>query len=249
LAGLSILLAVTLVNLPAAWLDAALQRHSHGSLALTSASGTLWKGQGVLQAILPGAGVVDLDEVDWRVDPSAVLGGEARVLIRRLKDGVLILDARANWRGWTLARVDLNFPAGLLGGFSSTFARLGLNGAMRLNLNDLAHGQSGFSGGGELIWRGAGAEVARGQVLGDYRLAVVGAGSSLNYRLSSDGGDLRLDGQGSWRPELAPSFTGHAQVAPESRERLAPLLRMIGKETGPGAYTLVLDANAGLGVR
>jgi hypothetical protein len=104
-------------------------------------------------------------------------------------------------------------------------------------------------GDGHVIWRAAGASLAPTRPLGDYRVDLTGQGEVLEYRLTTQGGKLDLRGSGRWRPGSRPVFEGEARPPVEIREELAPLLRMLGKDTGAGAYTLTLDATTGLSAR
>jgi len=236
-------------RLPATWLDHGLQQASRGGLAMADAGGSVWRGEGSLQAILPEGEAVTLAQVAWRLDASALVRGALRYVVTRRGDGQLMFDAEIGPLGWRLHALDAQFPASLLGAFSGTLARLKVSGAMQVRMLEVSREAGLWRGSGTIDWRDAASGVSRLRPLGDYHIDVVGKGERLEYRLGSRGGKLELRGSGAWRPGDAPDFRGEAVPAPEYRADLAPLLRMIGKDNGSGTYALVLDASTGLGVR
>lgn len=249
LLALFLLLVLLLVKLPATWLDYATRGLSHGAVGMTATQGTLWRGSGTLQAILPSGEVHTLDKLNWRVDPRAVLKAGLRIEFQRQGDARTVLSAFAGLGGWTLDKLELRLPANLLGVFSKTLAQLGLSGHILLNLDGVSQAAGRLNGEGEILWQEAGSTLTRVHPLGNYRVEMHGKGDALEYRLMSLGGKLDLHGAGSWRPGTGATFNGEAAPLPAHREELAPLLRMLGKDTGSGAYTLVLDANTGLSAR
>jgi general secretion pathway protein N len=246
---LGLLFGLILARLPATWLDHALQRVSHGSLALADARGTVWGGDGQLQAILPSGEVANLEHVVWRVDRTALFHAGLRVVTQRRADGQVVMDATASLSGLSIPSLALDIPAGLLGAYSRTLADLGLSGTMRLSARD-ARWQSGqASGTGAIQWTNAASALSSIRPLGNYLVDLVGKGDHLEYLLLSRNAQLQLNGKGTWRFGAAPEFTGEAIPAEAHRDDLAPLLRMIGKDGGNGRYALVLNATTGLGVR
>lgn len=237
------------VQLPATWLDYGLTRLSRGAIGMTSAQGSLWNGRGRLQAILPSGQVETLENVTWRVDPGALLKAGLRFEVRREADARPVLEAFAGLAGWRIDKLELSLPASLLGVFSSTLGQLGLSGQMLLSLDGVNGRDSQVAGSGQLLWHEAGSTLTQVHPLGNYRVELQGKGAALDYRLMTLGGNLNLNGAGTWQPGSYPVFTGMAVPVPAQREALAPLLRMIGKDNGAGAYTLVLDANTGLSAR
>lgn len=252
LAGLFAVALVCLMllwRLPATWLDHGLQHASRGGLAVADARGSVWRGEGSLQAILPEGEAVTLASVVWHLDASALARGALRYVVHRRGESHPMLDAEVSTRGWRVYALDAQLPASLLGVFSGTLARLEVAGTLHVRMTDVSREAGDWRGMGTVDWRDAASGVSSLRPLGDYHIDVVGKGERVEYRLGSRGGKLELRGAGAWRPGAAPDFRGEAIPAPEHRADLAPLLRMIGKDTGAGAYALVLDASTGLGTR
>lgn len=249
LAALFLLLLAVLWRLPATWLDRGVQGISRGAIALVATQGTVWRGSGVLQAVLPSGEVATLERVTWRFDASSLPQGVARLELRREADAKSVLEVRTGVGGWFLGSLDLRFPAGLLGVFSATLGKLGLTGEVHVALRRLGRRDGRLTGDGRLAWHAAGSSLARTRPLGDYRIDLAGKGDAFEYRLYTRDGPLELRGAGRWRPGTNPVFDGEAIPAPKCREELSPMLRMLGKDTGAGAYTLTFDANTGLSAR
>lgn len=246
--ALLLLLGAMLLKAPATWLDHGLQQASRGALGLADGEGSLWRGQGNLQAILPSGDVGNLARVAWHLEPSALLRGGLRLVMTRESDGTPVIDIFVAPSGWTLHRLHGEVPASLLGAFSTTMRDLGLSGRLTFDLRDVGMAGGQVRGDGFVVWSAAGSNLTRLHPLGDYRLELRGLGPTLDYRLTTLGGKLRLSGEGGWRPGANPSFRGEAVPASEHRAELAPLLRILGRENGAG-YTLVLDANMGVAAR
>jgi general secretion pathway protein N len=159
------------------------------------------------------------------------------------------MEANIGFDGWTLAFLDLRFPAALVGTFSRTFAALGLQGDVHAHLEGVSGDRQQVRGHGEILWREAASNLTRVRPLGDYRIALDGQGDRLDIVLATASGALRLSGSGTWRPAAGAAFRGEAVPSAETARELAPLLRLLGRDTGSGAYTLVLDDSTGLSVR
>jgi hypothetical protein len=237
-------------RLPATWLDHALRDASGGGVGLVATRGSLWRGEGRLQAILPNGEVANLGDLTWRFEPAELARGGARFVFARRVDGRPVLDATLGATGWWRLRAfDLSVPASLLGRLSTLLGRLDLAGDISARLDDFSWRDGRIAGAGAIDWRGAASGLSRVRPLGEYHVDLAGKGERLEYRLASRGGALALSGYGSWRPGAPPDFRGEAIPAPANRDDLTPLLRMIGKDNGAGGYTLALDANTGLSAR
>lgn len=249
LAALLALLAALLALAPASWLDLALQRGSRGLAGLAEPKGTLWRGSGVIQAILPSGAVETLDSVRWTIDPWRLFAGRLHVAMVSERDGKPVLDATLGPGSVTVSELRLDAPAALLGAISPTLREAGISGRIALRASGVKVDRQATTGSGELLWLDAGSSLTAVHPLGTYRIELKGAGRGLDFSLATLGGALNLTGGGQWQPGAALAFNATATPAPEQARQLAPLLRIIGKETGAERYEIVLDQNAGLAGR
>src|SRR4051794_32199099 len=102
-----------LVFFPAAWLAAAVERHSGGRLTLGEAQGTLWRGSafvggaasagGAVTPLLPG-------RFGWRLSPLALVGAVDLTLENpaALSQSVTL---RGSWLQWQVSPAALLLPA------------------------------------------------------------------------------------------------------------------------------------------
>lgn len=224
---------------PSSLIDSAIQQATEGRLRLTATSGTLWSGTGQLEMRDRMQRTAVAKSIAWRVLPHYFLRGQLR--------GEVVLDQAAKPFPVTIslsqievADADINLPAAALGLGEPKLAPLGLTGDVLLHVARLALGRNAIDGSATLQWRGAGSAFTRVSPLGDYELRFEGEGATVRVSLRTLQGPLRLDGRGSWSSGSKPTFLGTARIAPEQREQLAPLMRMIAVERGEGNFELQL---------
>lgn len=227
------------VTAPASLIDSGLQQATEGRLRLTDTRGTLWSGTGQLEMRDRMQRTAVAKSIAWRVLPIYFLRGQLR--------GEVVLDQAAKQFPVTIslsqievADADINLPAAALGLAIPKLAPLGLTGDVLLHVARLALGRNATEGNATLQWRGAGSAFTRVSPLGDYELRFEGEGATVRASLRTLQGPLQLDGQGSWTSGANPAFLGTARIAPEQRQQLAPLLRMIALERGEGNFELQL---------
>jgi len=242
LAFLIILLALA----PATWLDAGLQRHSQGLVGLAEAKGSLWRGSGVIQAILPSGQVETLEAVHWTLEPGALLTARLHLSMLADRDGKPVLDATLAPGSLGIAERRLTAPAALLGALSPTLRAAELTGLIMLRASGVRIDDQATTGSGDLLWRDAGSSLTPVYPLGNYMMTLRGAGRGLDFNLASMGGALALSGSGQWRPGSPLALKATATPAPDQAKQLTPLLRIIGKHNGDGSYQLMLSGTAGL---
>ena len=97
-----------------------------------------------------------------------------------------------------------------------------------------------MSGKAVAEWTNAGSILSSIKPLGQYRIDLAGAGSRLDFTLSTSSGVLLLDGKGSFAPEQGLRFNGTARAASEGKSGLDELLNNFGPESAPGGHTLNL---------
>jgi len=232
LLGVAAYLAFLVVNLPAAWLEVALERSSGGKLTLGETAGTVWKGQGAL-ALRSSGSYRRLAELDWKLRPLALFAGRLSFALSGSAPDALI---RANLNfglgGVTLNELDVNAPARA---FEQAIPALVLakpEGRVRLQANHIEAGKDSLRGAVTLDWTDVGLPGLNTPRLGDYRLQITGKGDSANVSLVTLRGDLRLNAQGDWRAAQPNTvqLRGTAQFPPERKdiEALLPLLGIRG---------------------
>jgi general secretion pathway protein N len=225
---------------PASLIDSGLEQAAEGRLRLTDTRGTLWSGTGQLEMRDRMQRTAVARSIAWRVLPLYFLRGQLR--------GEVVLDQAAKPFPVTislsqieLADADINLPASALGVIEPKLAPLGLTGDVLLHVARLALGRKAIEGNATLQWRGAGSAFTRVSPLGDYELRFDAEGTTVRASLRTLQGPLQLDGKGSWTSGGNPAFLGTARIAPEQRQQLAPLMRMIAVERGEGNFELVLN--------
>ncbi|HET9403766.1 MAG TPA: type II secretion system protein N [Burkholderiales bacterium] len=238
-AGLGAYLLALIAIAPATLADAALQHASGGRLRLAEARGSLWSGTGHLE-VRDAAGQTGIVwALAWRVVPEALLGGHL-VCEVRLEQAARHFPVTLSLSRIELANADISLPAATLGLGVPRLAPLGLTGEVLIHVASLSIARDGMKGHATLHWRAAGSALTPVSPLGDYEVRLDGEGMTVNALLSTLSGPLRLDGRGSWTHGDNPAFLAMASVAPQHREQLAPLLRLIAVERGEGRFELQL---------
>lgn len=238
-----VLVLTYLVTLPATWIDAALQRASQGSLAMAGTKGTFWRGEGSLQALLPSGEAVTLVPLSWTIAPGELLALKLHIHARSARDNKPVLNATLGLGETYIQEAKLDLPAALLGVLSPTLRAAALSGQLALQVNELRFDPGHAAGKAQAYWKAAGSSLSRVRPLGNYLLDLNGQDNGLDFRLTTLRGPLALTGSGGWRPGKSPDIRVTAIPEESARQELAPLLRMLGRETRPGTYQLTIDRN------
>lgn len=241
--GLLVLAFAYLVMLPATWLDSLLQSQTQGSFAMTGTTGTLWRGEGNLQVLLPTGEVVTLAPASWSIAPRELLALRLHLTMRSIQNGDPILDIALTPGEARIHEARLDLPAPLLGVLSPTLRAAALSGQLTLQATDVRLDQRSTAGHVRIQWLAAGSEMSRVRPLGNYQLDLDGKGGGMEFHLSTLGGSLNLTGSGHLQPGAAPDYKITAVPVAAKRQDLAPLLRMLGREVSPGTYQLTIDRN------
>jgi hypothetical protein len=247
MAGLLLLALVStyLVMLPATWMDALLQRASQGTLAMTGPTGTFWRGEGSLQALLPSGEAVTLIPVSWNIVAGELLTLKLHINAQSTRDNKPVLNATLGLEETYIQEAKLELPAALLGVLSPTLRAAVLSGQLALQVNEVRIDGSHAAGKARAYWKAAGSGLSRIRPLGNYLLDLNGQGKGLDFHLTTIGGPLTLTGSGGWIPGKRPDIRITATPEESARQDLAPLLRMLGHETSPGSYQLTIDPSVG----
>lgn len=219
-------------SLAAPWLE----RLSHGALVLQDATGTLWRGRGMLRWRGPRAEQV-LGDLRWGFNPLRLLLGEASADWRL--DGSDLgasLTTDLGVRGVRLKTLVVRADVGRVSGLRPALEWLRPRGRLYLDAPELFLTRAGVEGDAQLTWREAGVSLSTG-TLGDYRVRMKGRGENGGLELTTLTGPLRLTGRGDvefTRGRLRAG--GVASAHPGEEGRLAPLLNLIGTPLGAGRY-------------
>jgi general secretion pathway protein N len=244
--GLLLVLCVAyLAMLPATWFDYLLQRESEGTLGMTATHGTLWRGEGTLQALLPNGDVTTLAAVSWKIAIPELLMLRLHVTAQSTQNGSPVLDAMFRPGETRVQTAHLDLPAALLGVLSPTLREANLSGQMAISVNDVHLVGNHATGGAMVMWQDAGSGLTRIRPLGNYQFAVNGQGDGLDFNLVTLGGALLLEGSGRWVPYQKTQYRLTATPQQASRKDLEPMLRMLGREIRPGTYQLTIQQGMG----
>jgi general secretion pathway protein N len=227
------------VMAPATLLDVPLERATGARLTLAGATGSLWAGRAQLEARDPAGREGLGTPVAWKLDAPELLRGR---LAYRLTTGTAGVRTKLVLMPGRLLvdNGDFTFPAQALGLAVPKLGALALTGELHVRFGQLEAGTRSLKGDIVMQWRDAGSALAGPAPLGDYELLVHGGGASVRAELRTLKGPVQLEGQGSWALGTRPALLATARIPPQERDHLAPLMRLISVERGPGVFELKL---------
>lgn len=237
--GLAIYALGMIAIAPATLIDAGLHSISDGKLRLVEARGTLWAARGQIEIRDPDGRSGVAKDIAWRLRPEALLRGQV-VYDAELERSGTTFPVTLSLSGIELDNADISLPAAALGLGVPKLAPLGLTGDIQLHINTLSIAGRNVQGKASLRLRDAGSAFTPISPLGDYELRLDGKGTTVQILLQTIKGPLQLDGKGSWVIGKNPDFLAVAQVPPQHRQQLDPLLRMIAVERDAGRFELQL---------
>lgn len=224
---------------PATLIDAGLQDLSGGKLRLVETRGSLWSATGLIEIRDPAGRSGVATNLAWRFRAESLLRGHA-VFDVQLEPTRTAFALTLSLSGVELANADIILPATALGLGLPKLAPLGLTGDIALHIASLSIAGKRVQGKATLRLREAGSAFTPISPLGDYELSLDGDGATVQALLRTTKGPLQLDGKGSWEIGKDPDFLAVAQVLPQHRQQLGPLLRLIAVEHGAGVFELQL---------
>lgn len=238
-AGFGLYAAALIAQAPATLVDHGLQQASSGRLRLTQASGTIWSGTGLIEIRDAGGRNTIARNAAWRVLPESIW--RARLVCEvQLEGAARPFPVSASPSKIEIRGLELNLPAGALALAEPSLMPLRLSGDVLLQTSDLSVGRDGMLGNLKLQWRGAGSAFSPVSPLGSYELKLEGRGNTVSAVLATLQGPVQLDGSGTWPTGRKPDFLATVRVAPENREQLNPLLRLISVQRDEGTFELQL---------
>ena len=237
LTGFGIYSLALLISAPAALFDGQLQKFSSGSLRLAEADGTLWKGSGKLEIRTADGRTIHRKDLSWRFQAERLLFGNMTWLLD-MDQGAQIVPLALFPGGVKIAHINIDLPAAALAHVVPDFAEFGLVGDLTFEGKEIRLTQDSMDGSASLRWRNAGLALSPVSPLGSYEINFVMEGPATTFNLNTLSGPLQVDGEGSWIPGSRPVFLSTAEIPEEFESRLAPFLRLIAVERGPGRFEL-----------
>lgn len=238
-AGLGAYAIFLIVELPATMVDAGLRSATEGRLRIAEARGTLWSGSGQFEMRDTGGRAGVVKSIAWRVSPASLLRGRLACELE-LDQAPKRIPVTITRTRVELADADINLPAAALGLAEPRLAPLELTGELLIRAANVSIGRTGMRGNATLLWRAAGSALTPVAPLGDYELQIDGDEPVVNAALRTLQGPLQLEGKGTWTYGNRPVIQATARIAPQYREQLAPLLRLIAVERGDGSFEMKL---------
>ena len=237
--GVGIYAAVLIVQAPATLVDAGLRQASNGRLRLAQAQGTIWAGAGLIEIRdVAGRSAIAMN-VDWRVLPDSLWRGRLVCEIE-LERAARRFPIAASLSKIEIADAQIDLPAAALVFVEPRLKSLRLSGDLLLRASNLSIGQDGMVGNIRVQWLDAGSALSPVSPIGSYELGIDGQGKSVHATLSTLHGPVQLDGSGSWTNGGNPEFRATAQVPPQYRQQLTPLLGLISVQRDEGNFELQL---------
>jgi general secretion pathway protein N len=244
IAGIVTVLMTVLVFCPASWMALLLEKQTAGKLTLGDPQGSLWHGSAFVGGaagnnepvtpLLPG-------RFSWTLSPLLLVG---RVHLRLDNPAALAnpVELTGGLREWQVTPSAVTLPAERLAGLGAplntlqpsgvmqlawgplllarTEARVDLTGKLRLELQDMASRMSPVA------------------PLGSYLVKMDWEGNHAGVLLTTTRGALVLNGTGAIRQNRL-QFSGTAEAAAGSEEKLANLLNLLGQRRQIGAKNVI----------
>lgn len=235
-------LITLLITAPASLLDRCLHHISQGHLALANASGTVWNGSATPALRSQDGHLVALPFLRWRVAVPPLLTGKIQALLQwDDQPTTSATEAIISFNKIELHHVWIQLPALVLGEASPMLKPAQLRGQLLVQGENLLFSKRGVDGAATVDWQQASSALSNISPLGNYRLAVNGAGDRINIGLSTTSGILLLEGQGSWLVGQGLELHVKAQASTGNHDNLMELLHQFGPEISPGVHAFNLS--------
>lgn len=237
--------AVTVVAFyPASWMASALEARTDGRITLADASGTVWRGSGVLGAapsrndpvtqLLPG-------RFSWKLSPLALLG-KVDLVVENDEALARPLFVNGSWSELQAGPDAITLPAERLAGLGAPLNTIAPSGQMILSWNGMRVERQGdrvgLYGTATLDMIDIASQLSTVRPLGSYRLRFDWQGQQALLTLETVNGPLLLSGTGRMENNRF-QFSGKAEAAAGREEALANLLNLLGQRRREGDKTVI----------
>lgn len=245
--GLLVALVTALVLAPASMADWGLKVATHGRVRLADASGSIWHGQSKVvlvdvaalaarerdkpDAVLPLPGVLVPGTIRWDIQVLPLLIGRVQVLARHdsMAQPVEISGTFARPR---FSAGSIRLPNVSLSRLGSPWSTVQPTASLALSWEPFEIVNGKANGVASIELRDVASALTPVRPLGAYRLDIDGRQADTMLNMSSIEGPLRLSGEGVFNPSHGLRFTAWAEVDESERLKLAPLVRLLGRQEG-----------------
>ncbi|RKW38412.1 MAG: type II secretion system protein N [Lautropia sp.] len=245
--SLLVALVTALVLAPASMADWGLKVATHGRVRLADASGSIWHGQGKVvlvdvaalaarerdkpDAVLPLPGVLVPGTIRWDIQVLPLLIGRVQVLARHdsMAQPVEISGTFARPR---FSAGSIRLPNVSLSRLGSPWSTVQPTASLALSWEPFEIVNGKANGVASIELRDVASALTPVRPLGAYRLDIDGRQADTMLNMSSIEGPLRLSGEGVFNPSHGLRFTAWAEVDESERLKLAPLVRLLGRQEG-----------------
>lgn len=233
----SVYLLTLLITAPASLLDKGVQYASQGRVVLANAGGSVWDGSAIPALRTQDGSLVALPFLRWKIAAPSLLTGKIQVRLQwDDQPPASATDAVLSFSQVELHHVLLQLPASILGEASPTLKPAQFRGQLGIQSDRLVFSSRGMEGAAIVDWRQASSALSAIAPLGDYRLALNGAGDRIHTVLTTTSGILLLEGDGNWLTGRGLEFHGKAQASAGNYDNLTELLHHLGPEISPGVH-------------
>jgi Type II secretion system (T2SS), protein N len=225
--------AVTVFTaLPARWAATAMAHATGGQVRVVAASGSPWAGRGDLILRVDSREVV-LNGAAWRWLPARVFAGELAFKVRfdGTATGDVIIARRMS--GFALRDAEVKLPIAAVAEGVRPLRGWSPGGTLVFRTRKLDLGPRGAAGDAELVWQNASTGASP---LGDFRCLLQAVpGLAAQVTVATLRGPLHFTATGEVGAGGALRLRGTASSEPAYRDRLGPLLLVLGHDRGDGA--------------
>lgn len=245
--GLVVTLVVVLVYAPASMVDWGLKTATQGRVRLADASGSIWQGQGKVvlvdvvaqqrrereqpDAVLPLPGVVIPGNIRWQIKVLPLLIGQIQAHARH--DSMnQPLDISGTFGAPRFSAGTIRLPDVSLARLGSPWNTVQPTASLAVSWEpfEIVDGRARAMAHIEL--RDVASALTPVRPLGAYRLDIDARKDDTTLKMSSLEGPLRLSGDGIFNPKRGLNFTAFAEVDESERQKLQPLVRLLGRQEG-----------------
>lgn len=230
-------LLTLLITAPASLLDKCLQYATQGRLLLANANGTVWSGSAIPALRTQDSRLVALPFLRWEIAVPSLFTGKIHARLQwDDQPPASATEAIISFNQVELHHALLQLPARVLGEASPMLKPAQFRGQLQVQGEHLIFSKRGVDGAATVDWQQASSALSSIAPLGDYRLALNGAGDRINIGLTTISGILLLEGDGNWLAGRGLEFHGKAHASAGNYDNLTELLHHLGPEVSPGVH-------------